>query len=608
MKTNVAELKVRSPLSYLDQLGAVFALTLIVLTSILVVTMVLISNSFTFKQSSRYTLDNLEATALAEAGIDKAVASLNRSPDSYNGESETLLGDGSYSVAITTVSVGVKQITATGYVPNKDNPRARSQISIQISQGDGISFNYGVLVGQGGLSMSNNSRINGSVYSNGNITMDNGSTVTGDAYVAGGTQPNSDQSSECSDPNCADYEFGKTTNGQLDIAQGFRPASTLVINKVSLKLKKIGSPSDVVVRILADNNGSPNKNAERARGTLYSNLVTNQYGWVDIGLNTNPVLNAGTPYWIVLDTTASSTNYWNWSTDSLQGYTPLGAKWSANWQASSPVWNSINGDLGFKTFMGGVATSITGANNSLIQGNAYANTLNTLRINQHAYYQVQNNLTVNGSSCTNNANCHPGATDPAPQPMPVSDANIQEWKDAALAGGTQNGVTGCPATMAGMKYIGDVTLSNNCISTVNPPIWITGNLILDNGSLMRLNPSYGASSGVIIVDGTIKLSNNGRLQGSGTAGSYLMALSTYDSRQNGNIAIESDNGSNSMVLYAGNGRIKLSNNAQLKEVTAWRIDMDNGSAVTYETGLSGLFFSSGPQGSFSVIKGTYQLK
>jgi len=591
-----------------NQRGAIFALALIALTAVLIVAVVLLSSSFNYKQSSRYSIDNLEATTLAEAGIDKAVASLNKAPSSYNGESETFLGHGSYSVAITTIGPGIKQITATGYVPDKANPKTKSQISIQTSQGEGISFSYAVQVGNGGLTMSNNSRVNGSIYANGNILMDNGSTITGDAYVAGGTQSNPDQQSECVSSNCGNFEFGKTSNSQLDVAQGFKPASTLVVNKVALRLKKIGSPTDVQIRILGDNNGSPNKNNERARGTLYANLVTNTYGWVDVAFTTNPVLTANTPYWIVVDTTANSSNYWNWSTDTLQGYTAMPAKWSANWQASNPVWNITNSDLDFKLYMGGVATSITGANNSFIQGNAYANTLNSLRISKHAYYQVQSLLTVNGSGCTNNPNCHPGATDPAPLAMPISDANIQEWKDSAESGGIQNGVTGCPLTLSRKKYVGNVTLTNNCISSVDAPIWITGNLVLDNGSQMRLNPSYGASSGVVIVDGTIKLSNNGRMAGSGTAGSYLTALSTYDSSINGNYAIESDNGSSSMILYAGLGKIKLSNNAQLKEVTAWRIEMDNGSTVTYDTGLSGLFFSSGPQGSFTVIKGTYQLK
>src|SRR3989344_1696702 len=172
--------------------GQVFVLSIIVLALILVGTLVLASNSFTFKQSSRYALNKLDATNLAEAGIDKAVAALNVSSQNYIGENETFLGNGSYLVSITTLSSGVKQITSTGYIPNKNDPKIKSQVSIQISQGEGIAFDYGVQIGQGGLSMSNNARVNGSVYSNGNITMNNGSIITGDAYVAGGSQPSPD--------------------------------------------------------------------------------------------------------------------------------------------------------------------------------------------------------------------------------------------------------------------------------------------------------------------------------------------------------------------------------------------------------------------------------
>ena len=588
--------------------GQVFVLSIIVLALILVGTLVLASNSFTFKQSSRYALNKLDATNLAEAGIDKAVAALNVSSQNYIGENETFLGNGSYLVSITTLSSGVKQITSTGYIPNKNDPKIKSQVSIQISQGEGIAFDYGVQIGQGGLSMSNNARVNGSVYSNGNITMNNGSIITGDAYVAGGSQPSPDQESDCNPPDCGDFEFGKVSNNQLDAAQGFRPSATQSINKIALNLKKAGSPNDLTVRILGDNNGSPNKNDFRASGILYANMVTSQYGWVEVSFTSNPILNANTPYWIVIDTSANLSNYWNWSRDNLQGYTPMGSKWSPNWQAANPVWNTVNADLGFKTYMGGVPTSIIGNNNSRIQGSAYANTLQNLIINSQAYYQAQSNITVNGSSCSNNSNCHPNSTDPVPQTMPISDANIQEWKDSAEAGGVQNGVTGCPTSLTRKKYIGSIRLTNNCVSQIDSPIWITGDLELNNGALIKLDPGYGISSGVIIVDGTIRLSNNGRLAGSGIAGSYLMGLSNYDSTMNDNTAIQADNGSTSVILYAGKGKITLSNNAQLKEVTGWKLQMDNGAAVTYETGLSSLFFSSGPSGSYSVIKGTYQTK
>lgn len=613
-----------------NQSGQAFILATIVLFLLLINTLVIISQSLNFFTNSRYSLDSLKANSLAEAGIDKAVASLNKTGGSYNGELETILGDGSYSVAITSKNASTNIITATGYIPNKTNPKTKRSIQIQVSKGTGIAFNYGVQVGQGGLVMHNNAKVFGSVYSNGNITMDNGSEITGDAFVAGGTQPSADQQNSCSPPNCDTngFIFGKnvTGNNQLDITQSFRPSSSLgattVINKVSLMLKKVGNPPNLTIRLLGDNNGKPNKNNIIASGSLTSNLVTSQFGLIDISFSSAPTVNTDTPYWIVIDTSSDNSNYWYWERDTLGTYTNGSAAWSPNWQASNPIWNTISGDLVFQIYMGGVATSITGNNNVTIgkiengirSGDAYANTLTNLIINGDAYYQSQSGITAYGQNCNNNTHCHPGSEDLPPKNFPISASNLQVWKDAATSAGTITGnINGCVSTLNAGKYFGDITLTNGCVTTYTSPIWIVGNLSLDNGAIIKLNSSVGAASGVIIVGdettgGIINLHNNARLQGTETNGSYTMAVSLFDSRTNGQTAIDTDNGSNTSILYAENGIINLHNNASLTEVTGWRLILDNGSSVTYNTGLSGVLFSSGPSGSFSVIKGTYQAK
>lgn len=587
--------------NHLGQKGQIFILSLIVLTMIILGTVALFANSLTFKQNTRYNLDRLEAVNLAEAGIDKAVANFNSTGGTYNGDPETVLGPGSFEVVVTTINPVTKLITSTGFVPNKSNPKLKKTVSIEVSRGDGISFNYGVQVGEGGLQMSNNARVNGSVYSNGNISMDNGSRITGDAYVGSGIAPVANQEFNCTDPNCTDFVFGQSSGNPLDTAQSFTPSSTQVINKVSLRIKKTSTPSDITVRILGDSSNKPNKNNVLTSGTLFSNLVTSSYSWVDVTFNSSPSLTSGTRYWIVLDSSANSNNYWSWQLDTLQGYTQGEAKWSPNWQATNPVWNTSTGDLAFKVYMGGVATKIQGQNNSTIGGNAYANTLINLGVTGKAYYQLAQNLTA--------GQYFPGSTDPVPQSMPISEGNIQDWRDAAVAPPNQTyagDVSGCPQYIGPGKYIGNINFTNQCNVIVRLPIWIVGDLNLDNGAIVRLDTDYGLSSAAITVDGKIKLSNNGQLRGSGAAGSFLMGLSTFDSTLNGVVAIESDNGSNSSILYANKGIIQLRNNASLTEITAWKILLDNGAQVTYNSGLASAFFSSGPSGSYSVVKGTYR--
>ncbi len=81
-----------------------FILSLITLTIVTITTLGLIAGSLTFNQNSKYTTDALQANNLAEAGIDKAVAFLNASGGTYNGENETQLGSGTYEVTMTDIS------------------------------------------------------------------------------------------------------------------------------------------------------------------------------------------------------------------------------------------------------------------------------------------------------------------------------------------------------------------------------------------------------------------------------------------------------------------------------------------------------------------------
>lgn len=586
------------------QTGQVLVLALVIVGLVMINTLVIVSGSQLFSQNTNYTVQASQALNLAEAGVDKALASLNATGGSYNGELETFLGGGSFSVTITTPSGNTKVIESTGYIPSKDNPKVKRTIKINAGKGVGISFVYGVQVGEGGLQMAETSKVEGSVYSNGNIEMDNNAKITGDAYVAGGIAAVADQQSDCAPPNCTDFIFGKNVagNNRLDIAQSFRLGSSNYLGKVELKLKKVGSPSDITVRIMEDKNGQPDKGEVLTLGTLSASLVTGQYGFAEVTFNTAPFLSSNTTYWIMLDTSLDGSNFWAWSADSLQGYTGGSPSWSPDWQAGNPSWNAISADLGFKAYLGGVPTYILGGNHgSTIEGNAYANALRDLTVGGGAYYQTVENVSA-GSN-------HPDSPDPSPKTMPVSDTNIAAWKTAASEAGIYSGnISTCRSQLGPGQYIGDVTFPIGCIVTIIDPVWITGNLRLNNGAHLQLDASYGSTSGVVITDGTIKLSQNNKILSLGTAGSYLMAVSTFDSRSNGQTAIEVENSSNEGILYSPYGIAEIENTNEISELTAWKVKLSNGVEISYDTGLSSAYFSSGPSGAYSLVKGTYQLK
>ncbi|OGE25508.1 hypothetical protein A3C26_02245 [Candidatus Daviesbacteria bacterium RIFCSPHIGHO2_02_FULL_39_12] len=566
----------------------------------------LIGGAQVYFQNSNYSLLSEKANVLAEAGVDKAIASLNKTGGDYTGETETALADGAYLVTVTSTDAATKVIESTGYMPNKNNPKAKRTIKITASRGVGVAFNYGLQVGEGGLELGNSNIVTGSIYSNGNIVSGSSNTITGDVWVASGLQPSSDQQTDCIGVNCQYFLFGKNVSGEdrLAVAQSFKPSSSGILNKVSIRIKKFGNPADITVRILQDKNGKPDKNAILTSGTLYSSLVTAEYDLIDVTFNSSPALSQDTPYWLMVESSFNPANYWSWQNDLAQSYPRGNPGWSDNWSVGNPTWNPINGDLSFLSFMGGSLTSIRADSNKMtVGGSVHANTIENVIIGQDAYYQTLITSTVSGVS-------HPGSADPPPKVFPISNANVADWKNQVDTAETTivGDITSCVSTLGPVKIVGNVNFNSGCRVTVKSPIWITGNLTLNSNNILTLDSSYQGASGVIIVDGKIEMNSNNHLNGTGIGSSLLMALTAYDSRADGVSAIKVNSNGNSGVYYAATGIIEPGTGNSFKELTAWKIKLINNSEINYETGLSSSLFSSGPSGSYSLVKGTYQVK
>ncbi len=605
-----------------NQNGQILVIIFVALGVVLFSVLSIVAGAQIYFQNAQHSIEAEKAVALAEAALDKAITSLNKTGGSYDGEEDIALGEGTYSINITSPNAATKLIEATGFIPDKDNAKVKRTIKITASRGTGVSFVYGMQVGEGGLELGNGNLVKGSIYSNGNIEMGENNTITGDAWVAAGVPPTANQQTDCQ--TCSDFHFGKSIEGQsrLDITQSFKPSVSDKIRKISLKVKKIGPGphSDLSVRIIKDNGGKPGKNPSDilATGTLSNMLVTQEYGFIDVTFSSNPALSAEETYWIMVDTSSNVVNYWSWQNDSAASYNRGQPKWSPDWSAGNPVWNDLTGgpnlnELSFKVYMGGTTTSLSGGNNTTVLGDVHANTVDGLIVGKDAYYQAITDSTVSGSSCPN-VHCHPGSEDPPPQNFPISEANIAGWKtDAEDSGSLSQPTCGSEAAWGPGKYTGNLTLGNSCVIKVKTPIWITGDLTMGNENRFILDSSFGTSSGVIILgtsgtSGKATMGNQNKLIGTGEENSILVLLSTYDSRTNDEKAISMGNIGNSGVFYADKGIIDPGNRNNFKEITAWKIKLTNESTIDYETGLASILFSSGPSGSYSLVKGTYQVK
>jgi hypothetical protein len=451
-------------------------------------------------------------------------------------------------------------------------------------------FFYGIQVGDGGLAMSNNARVNGNVYSNGDITGSNGAAITGDATVAGGIAavPSVEWASTSAD------HFFATASTNRDIGQSFTAPATGQLNRVSVYLGKIGSPTaDITLRITQDDAGKPST-SDLASATIARTSVGITPSWIDVSFSSPTALTSGATYWIVLDYGGNSgTNYWNWRKDATDGYANNTGKYTGNWNAGSAVWTNAGGDLAFRAWIGGVNTKIEG----LVIGDAAAG---TARANLFV------DTSVHGSSCPN-AYCI--VENPPRAEMPLSEGMIQDWRNAGVLGGictppqcdSSGNFTlgnGAAQSLGPIKIPGNLTLSNNAVLTVVGTIWVLGDIIISNGSTVKLSSGYGSLSGVIMGDDEIAVSNNCVFQGSGQAGSYIMLLSAKNAPLS--TVINVDNTSVGVIYYASSGRINFSNNATAREATAYGINLSNNAVITYEAGLANAQFSSGPGGAFKV--------
>ncbi len=130
-----------------NEKGQILLLVFVALGVLLFTVLFVTSGSQTLFQNAQYSYNAEQATALAEAGIDKGLASLNATWGSYNGESQTALGEGSYSVEIINKDSNIKVITATGYIPGKSNPKVRRTISVNaLSAGSTFTLVKGTYV------------------------------------------------------------------------------------------------------------------------------------------------------------------------------------------------------------------------------------------------------------------------------------------------------------------------------------------------------------------------------------------------------------------------------------------------------------------------------
>jgi hypothetical protein len=227
--------------------------------------------------------------------------------------------------------------------------------------------------------------------------------------------------------------------------------------------------------------------------------------------------------------------------------------------------------------------------------------------------QITGDLTyVSGGSIVNctagdSIKSRPNEIDPAP--LPISASQVAEWKEHAASGGVypDNYVLDKETGELGPIQIGTalspkgLTVDNGSLLKIKGTIYVTGDVIFNNNSIIELDSAdYSSLSGIIVADGKITIDNGAILRGSGEEGSYLLILSTNSSLDPTHPAIFVGNNAEGAIFYTTDGIIFLKYNMAAREVTGYKIQINNLAVVEYDSGLENANFASGPGGSWKL--------
>lgn len=159
------------------------------------------------------TVKSTQSYYAAESGVEDALLRLKRTPQMSSLSYDLSVNNTTTAVTIPGIMAGSRSVTSQG-----DNLGIIRKIKTVYSiDGTITSFYYGVQVGEGGLQMSNGSRVMGNVFSGGNISgsgvIDNNVVVSGNGHSISGVTVGGDAFAY----SCLS---GATVNGNLTYVTG----------------------------------------------------------------------------------------------------------------------------------------------------------------------------------------------------------------------------------------------------------------------------------------------------------------------------------------------------------------------------------------------------
>lgn len=611
--------------------GNSLVLVLVFTGAILVIVLAIFRYTQTNSTVSTKRVNDQNVTRIADAGIEKAAWCLNHPTvttsecdmNNYanqNGNASGTLGNGSYTISVSgNGSSRIVQVAGTQI--GSGGTSSKTVQATLLRNGSAANFNYGMQVGTGGIVMNNSSKIIGNVFANGSVTGNNSATITGDVVLAVGDATTNVSVDPA--PN-GTTSFGQTSPNTKYVVQSFVPTVTDKLYEIDLKVARTSLlPANINLKLYSDNAVDNRPLNQIATTTVGASIFpVNVAGWDGAWTEVSfppTSLTSGTKYWIVLEVN---------STDNSKIYTVLNAtsdvyagntaKIGSNLTSGLAQLGSIGTDIAFQVKMGGTFPTLSMSGG--IGGSVKSHTINGTTVGGDAYYQaLVGTVKANGGSETCSmvpgTRCHPVTTEETPAAFPLTSAQINGFELDAADGTPIGATTWSNGThnLGPAVVNGDLELTNDAQIILTGAVWVKGNISIENTSKIILSDSYGTDSGVIIahdpdnptIKGKIEIENSAAITGNSNPDTYILTIAMSNDLSGS--AINLANSQTGTIFYAPNGNVTLNNTAGLQELVAKKITMNNTATITYSDGLADEFFTSGPGGSWTYQKGTYQI-
>lgn len=230
----------------------------------------------------------------------------------------------------------------------------------------------------------------------------------------------------------------------------------------------------------------------------------------------------------------------------------------------------------------------------------------TLNNQAHIYGDVKANNQTSGTGMTN-----PGLTASsgvAALPLPTHDRAAQVAAVATTITGAAASCSGSQTRTwaANTKITGNVTISNNCVVTVQGDVWITGNFNTSNSTRVIVADSLGATRPSIMIDGSsgAVFSNTSKLvsNASGTGFQVITyrsrascspdcanvtGVDLYNSRNDTTISLSNSAEGPNTVFYAKWTRVQVNNSGAIGALIGQTVQLSNTGTITFGTSVPG---------------------